>query len=663
MSTITVVHDNHFENVLSCMNEDRKKDRFCDVKIQVGSDCLSAHKSVLSAESEYFSIMFSSRFIEASYDVIDLTPVFNNIDEVEQILSYLYTGSLVIDATHLMRVGRLASFFMIKHLKTAVEDHLKDFVDDQLCLKTWCLAKGGGYKYLEKLSFEVLKARFHDSIVFEEDTLEVNPDLMLDFYKHGLFQFCSRSIVLDFMVRWVSKNMAMEYVTVANTIVRKVLQSQNILSVSAIPKKQLKKLYDELIDKLSSQELQENDNGTVREFGDNMKKLLSSVLQGMSKFRATGKSKTETVLFTMSNVKVASPMGKEEGDDSTFGIYNPDWYVEYDLCVYHPTTKCWYYHCTLKLNDTDAATFKAFDDPPEFLVDGSTVYTFNFDGYELILCGHSKGKTILKVLSTNRNFLTGTKTNFSGSFITVLNETVYMVNRFSEDVEESDSDLDLDDENILPSEDITQKTYFTLNVLNGAGQFRHVCQSEVVKLSGEQSKRRQHVQLKINLQTKELLFIHSTLYGLGSPNSTIVYLVELNKREPTMQLLLHTTDPDKVLCDTDIVELENRFIIVREREGKVDVICQYVFGSKTLDFKTHFPADLDTGLGNSDTKFSKRLMVSGAKCLWKFDILPKQLSLLSQINFEKKKVSGVKHMAPPFAEVFGAYEVDRKSVV
>ncbi|XP_035024918.1 zinc finger and BTB domain-containing protein 24 [Hippoglossus stenolepis] len=60
-STLTAVHsDSHEQSILSKFNNLRKRDLLCDVTLVVGDVHFRAHKALLAASSEYFSLMFTS---------------------------------------------------------------------------------------------------------------------------------------------------------------------------------------------------------------------------------------------------------------------------------------------------------------------------------------------------------------------------------------------------------------------------------------------------------------------------------------------------------------------------------------------------------------------------------------------------------------------------
>ncbi|KAK6347327.1 hypothetical protein TWF696_007397 [Orbilia brochopaga] len=65
--------------------------RYSDLKIRCGSKEWLVHRAIICPQSEYFTAICDSNFKEGISSEIDLST--NNIDHVEQMLKFLYTGS------------------------------------------------------------------------------------------------------------------------------------------------------------------------------------------------------------------------------------------------------------------------------------------------------------------------------------------------------------------------------------------------------------------------------------------------------------------------------------------------------------------------------------------------------------------------------------------
>lgn len=94
----------HAISLLSVLNEQRLKGQFCDVVLMAGEHRYPAHRSVLSASSEYFHTLFSRRDSETQ-DVIQLD--FCEPEAFEIVLNYIYSSSLFVDRGSLAVIQEL----------------------------------------------------------------------------------------------------------------------------------------------------------------------------------------------------------------------------------------------------------------------------------------------------------------------------------------------------------------------------------------------------------------------------------------------------------------------------------------------------------------------------------------------------------------------------
>lgn len=85
---------NHAENSLIKMQAYLNNGQLCDITLVAGNDGtkVSAHRLVLSACSEYFSVMFTGNLKEANQNEIQLCSVDG--DALQNLVQYCYTGSI-----------------------------------------------------------------------------------------------------------------------------------------------------------------------------------------------------------------------------------------------------------------------------------------------------------------------------------------------------------------------------------------------------------------------------------------------------------------------------------------------------------------------------------------------------------------------------------------
>ncbi|XP_049602528.1 zinc finger and BTB domain-containing protein 41 [Syngnathus scovelli] len=117
---LTMAH--HSRNLLNFLNEDRTRQRFCDVSVSVCGKLYGAHKVVLAHGSSYFHAELS-RNPAMTHVILDHVE-----DSVFQhLLALLYTSECVIAKTELQAVTEAAHFLdMMDVLKLLCEERLND---------------------------------------------------------------------------------------------------------------------------------------------------------------------------------------------------------------------------------------------------------------------------------------------------------------------------------------------------------------------------------------------------------------------------------------------------------------------------------------------------------------------------------------------------------
>ncbi|KAI3374396.1 hypothetical protein L3Q82_006227 [Scortum barcoo] len=108
----------HSQNLLKFLNEDRTRQRFCDVSVSVGGKLYSAHKVVLAHGSSYFHAELSKKPATAH---VTLDHVEDSV--FQHLLSFLYTSECVVAETDLPALTEAARFLdMMDILKLLCEE-------------------------------------------------------------------------------------------------------------------------------------------------------------------------------------------------------------------------------------------------------------------------------------------------------------------------------------------------------------------------------------------------------------------------------------------------------------------------------------------------------------------------------------------------------------
>uniref|UniRef100_A0A3Q3EXC2 Zinc finger and BTB domain-containing protein 41 n=1 Tax=Kryptolebias marmoratus TaxID=37003 RepID=A0A3Q3EXC2_KRYMA len=109
----------HSRSLLVFLNEDRARQKFCDVSVSVGGTVYRAHKAVLAHGSSYFHAELSKSPAAATHVTLD------HVDDsvFQHLLGFLYTAECVVSETELPALAAAARFLdMMDILKLLCED-------------------------------------------------------------------------------------------------------------------------------------------------------------------------------------------------------------------------------------------------------------------------------------------------------------------------------------------------------------------------------------------------------------------------------------------------------------------------------------------------------------------------------------------------------------
>lgn len=110
----------HVDSVFSCLEEQRKKNFLCDITVIVEGVQFRAHKALLAASSEYFSIMFADEG-DVGQSVYVMEGVVAEI--FGMLLQFIYTGDVNASEKCLQQVVASAHVLKVDSLVKAYADY------------------------------------------------------------------------------------------------------------------------------------------------------------------------------------------------------------------------------------------------------------------------------------------------------------------------------------------------------------------------------------------------------------------------------------------------------------------------------------------------------------------------------------------------------------
>ena len=174
-----------------------------DLTIQVNDGSTQVHRAVLMKTSEYFKTMFMGTFSESSATSLNLSSVFNHIDEANALFDFIYTGVIVLSGTSIECIVNAASLFLLRNdLLDACSRFLTTNLAPSTCLPILLLAERYRLHSLHEACIEVLETWFPSILCTKPEALEIAPDAMRVLFDEDLFTLPDDQINETFLRKW-----------------------------------------------------------------------------------------------------------------------------------------------------------------------------------------------------------------------------------------------------------------------------------------------------------------------------------------------------------------------------------------------------------------------------------------------------------------------------
>ena len=202
-ATLTYKSNATHETLCEALDEQRTQGEFCDVRFLVEGVAVMAHRAVLSARSPYFHTMFTSNFQETGQVDIDMSHIFSTAENFREVLKYIYRGSIEISGDTFEEVLNGASHFLMEKLRLTCAQYMVTNVGPHNCLRMWALADRYNLDNVASICKAMAKSRFHDSIIYLQETLEIPSEFLRAIIKDGIMDATPVEDKLRFLRRWL----------------------------------------------------------------------------------------------------------------------------------------------------------------------------------------------------------------------------------------------------------------------------------------------------------------------------------------------------------------------------------------------------------------------------------------------------------------------------
>ncbi|KAM8729053.1 kelch-like protein 11 isoform 2-T2 [Acanthopagrus schlegelii] len=198
-------------------NEQRKAGLFCDVTLVFSSagdsadrvQTLTAHRSVLSAASQYFTLLLGGQFSESVSGRVELKEWSSSTgpeaETVESVIQFMYTGQIRVTTATVHEVLELADRFLLAQLKNFCGDFLMRKLSLSNCVAVHSLAHMYSLEQLDKGAAEMIRRNFH-KIICNEEFYTLPFHLVRDWLSDSEITVDFEQELYEAIVKWVRQN-------------------------------------------------------------------------------------------------------------------------------------------------------------------------------------------------------------------------------------------------------------------------------------------------------------------------------------------------------------------------------------------------------------------------------------------------------------------------
>ena len=198
--------ETYSKGILLSLNKLRENENFCDILLEVDNKTICAHKTILSAASEYFIGAFvNNRPINNEGREILR---FENVspDAMQIAIDFIYTGGVTIIEENIPSLFEVASLIQLNELQNVIEKHLIGKLDIANCLQ---FREQAVLFSLRELLVEVdnFILKHFDDVLQQKKFFTLDGDDLEVFLQSNLLQIKEEKTVYEVVVKWVNQDL------------------------------------------------------------------------------------------------------------------------------------------------------------------------------------------------------------------------------------------------------------------------------------------------------------------------------------------------------------------------------------------------------------------------------------------------------------------------
>lgn len=169
LNPMNFTENQHGNIILDKLRLQREAGKFCDVILYVDNQKFFLHRNVLSSFSPYFDSIFQSK--KTMREKFNIT--CQNPETFQCFISYMYTGTIVIDKSNVGEMFKLAHRLEVAKLKLYCAEYLERYLDLSNCLTVKDMADKYNMPLLSKLAATFIQ-NHRDEVLTNSEILELD---------------------------------------------------------------------------------------------------------------------------------------------------------------------------------------------------------------------------------------------------------------------------------------------------------------------------------------------------------------------------------------------------------------------------------------------------------------------------------------------------------
>ncbi|XP_003971629.1 kelch-like protein 29 [Takifugu rubripes] len=196
----------HPKEMLKELNQQRRAKEFTDLKIIVEGKEFEVHQNVLASCSLYFKdLVKRSSGEKRSGEALELNMSNITADVLEQLLEFVYTGSLVIDSANAKTLLEAANKFQFNTFCKVCVSFLEKQLTAANCLGVLAMAEAMSCTELHNMAKAFALQNFPE-VAGQEEILNVSKEDLVTYLSNDSLNTKTEELVYETVIKWIKQD-------------------------------------------------------------------------------------------------------------------------------------------------------------------------------------------------------------------------------------------------------------------------------------------------------------------------------------------------------------------------------------------------------------------------------------------------------------------------